>query len=95
MYMNNPTREAIRAALDAAKPDYAASLALFLTEKKGKATAKWEGKMTAAEQRALFGQVLGKGTIEIDGTEETVAMGVKTGFGADYDIVKTVKWRNL
>lgn len=75
--------------------DYAANLALFLTERKGSPLAVWTGKLSAAEQRALFGRFIGKGTIVIDGTEETVCNRVKVCFGLDSDDRNVTHWRNL
>jgi hypothetical protein len=75
--------------------DYAANLALFLTEKKGGATKSWTGHMTAAEQRALFGRFMGKGRIFIDGADETVEHYVKVCFGLDSECTKRANWRDL
>ncbi len=75
--------------------DYAANLAIFLTEKTGSCLNTWKGRMTAAEQRALFGQFLGKGTIEIDGAAETLVHWVKVCFGQDYDVTFDRKWSAL
>lgn len=79
----------------ATRPDYAGNLALFLTEKRGSCLAQWKGKMPAAEQRALFGRFLGKGTIEIDGAAETLTHWVKVCFGQDYDVTFERKWGAL
>jgi hypothetical protein len=75
--------------------DYAGSLAMFLQEKTGTVLGRWKGKMPAADQRALFGRVLGKGTIVIDGERETVANQVKVAFGQDYDDRAVTSWRDL
>jgi len=75
--------------------DYAANLALFLLEKTGTVFGEWEGRMTAAEQRALFGQFIGKGTIIINGAEETICNQVKVCFGLDVDRRNYRDWRNL
>lgn len=75
--------------------DYAANLALFLTEKTGSCLKAWAGKLTAAEQRALFGRFIGKGQIVIDGAAETICNRVKVCFGLDYDDRNTVKWGAL
>ena len=66
-------------------PDFAANLAFHLQEKTGSVLGRWEGKMNAKEQRALFGRYIGNGTIVIDGTEETVSNRVSVAFGQDYD----------
>jgi hypothetical protein len=75
--------------------DYAANLALFLTERKGTPLATWEGHMTAADQRALFGRFLGKGKIVIDGEAETIANRVRVCFGHDYDDRNVTRWGAL
>ncbi len=75
--------------------DYAANLAIFLTEKAGTCMGCWKGRMPAAQQRALFGRFLGKGLLIIDGTNERIEHVVKVCFGLDYDITATVSWRAL
>jgi hypothetical protein len=78
-----------------AKPDYAANLALFLLEKTGSVCGLWGDKMLAAEQRALFGRFLGKGTIVINGHDETICNRVKVCFGMDWDDRKVTRWASL
>lgn len=75
--------------------DYAANLALFLTEKTGSCLKSWAGRLTAAEQRALFGRFLGKGKIRINGAEETIEHHVKVCFGTDTDCTFSRKWGAL
>lgn len=75
--------------------EHAANLALFLTEKTGSCLGTWKGKLPAAVQRSLFGQFLGKGTIEIDGAAETLVHWVKVCFGQDYDVTFDRKWAAL
>ena len=75
--------------------DYAANLALFLLAKTGSIFATWKGKLTATEQRDLFGRYIGKGTIVIDGTAETIRNRVKVCFGLDYDDRNVTAWRAL
>lgn len=72
-----------------------ADLALFLTEKTGSCLSTWAGKLTAAQQRSLFGRFLGKGTIVINGTDETVCNRVKVCFGLDFDDRNVTTWRTL
>lgn len=72
--------------------DYAANLALFLVEKTGSVLKTWKGKLTAAEQRNLFGRNIGKGTIVINGEEETIANRVVVCFGHDYDDRNVTRW---
>lgn len=75
--------------------DRAATLALFLTERTGSPLGVWVGRMRAVDQRALFGRVIGKGRIIIDGTAETVTNRVIVCFGHDYDDRNTTRWRDL
>jgi hypothetical protein len=51
--------------------------------------------MSAADQRALFGRYIGKGTIVIDGTSETICNRVKVCFGLDSDDRNTTRWAAL
>lgn len=78
-----------------ARPDPAANLALFLLDKTGSIWGEWIGRLTANEQRALFGRFLGKGRIVIDGNAETICNRVKVCFGLDYDDRQQTAWRNL
>jgi hypothetical protein len=75
--------------------DYAGNLALFLLSKTGSVLGLWMGKLTALEQRELFGKAIGKGRIFIDGERETVANRVKVCFGLDYDDRNQTKWSAL
>lgn len=75
--------------------DYAANLALFLTERTGSCLKTWSGKLTAAEQRALFGRFLGKGKLWIDGANETIEHHVKVCFGTDTECTANLKWSVL
>jgi hypothetical protein len=75
--------------------DYAANLAIFLVEKTGSCLGTWTGKMTAAEQRTLFGRYIGKGEIVIDGLDETIANRVKVCFGLDWDYRNITRWKAL
>ena len=75
--------------------DYAANLSLFLLEKTNSIFCRFVGKMTATEQRALFGRYIGKGRIVIDGEEETISNLVTVGFGQDYDYRNVTKWSAL
>jgi hypothetical protein len=79
----------------AARTDYAAQMALFLIEKTGTVFGEWMGRMSAADQRALFGRFLGKGRIIINGADETLCMRIKCCFGLDYADEKQTNWRDL
>jgi len=52
-------------------------------------------KMNKAEQVAMFGQYMGRGTIIVDGEAEEVRHVVSCCFGQDYEVTKTVKWIDL
>ena len=78
-----------------APTNYAANLALFLQEKTGSVFGNWCGRMTANEQRELFGRFIGKGLIIIDGLNETICNRVKVCFGLDYDDHNLAHWRDL
>jgi len=73
----------------------ATNLAFFLLDKTGSVCGQWSGKLPAADQRKLFGAFFGKGTLIIDGENETVEHYVKVCFGQDYDTTHYVKWANL
>jgi len=75
--------------------DYAANLAFFLQEKTGTIFGSWSGRMSAKEQRELFGRFLGKGRIYISGSDERVEHWVKVCFGLDSDMTKRIYWRDL
>jgi hypothetical protein len=75
--------------------DYAANLAFFLLEHTGSVCGVWCGRMTASQQRALFGRFVGKGRVIIDGTNETIVNRVKVCFGLDYDDRNLVHFRAL
>ena len=75
--------------------DFPASLAFFLQEKTNSIYGRWHGRMRAAEQRALFGRFLGKGTLIIDGANETLTHRVKVCFGHDYDDTVSLRWAQL
>lgn len=68
---------------------------MFLIERTGSCLATWDGRMPAAQQRALFGRFFGKGLIVIDGADETVQHIVKVCFGHDYSVDASVKWGAL
>ena len=75
--------------------DYAANLSIFLIEKTNSVFSTWTGKLTAAEQRGLFGKFIGKGKIVIDGEREIIANRVRVCFGHDYDDRNVTAWRAL
>lgn len=75
--------------------DYAANLAALLLSKTGTVLGTWKGRLSAGEQRNLFGRFLGKGQIIIDGEHETICDRVKVCFGHDYDDRNITAWRAL
>jgi hypothetical protein len=84
----------VRQYADPAK-DRAGFLALVLTEATGTPNGYIESRMTANEQRAVFGRALGRGVIQIDGFKAEISMRVKVCFGTDYDERKHTHWRDL
>ena len=54
----------------------------------------WTGKMTAAQQREMFGQYLGKGTILIDYREGEIDHIVRTCFGTNGETTKRISFWN-
>ena len=54
----------------------------------------WIGKMAATQQREMFGQYLGKGTILIDYRDGTIDHLVKTCFGTDTTTTKRISFWN-
>jgi hypothetical protein len=75
--------------------DAAGNMAVFLLEKTGSIFGKWSGRLSAADQRKLFGKFIGKGILVINGENETVNHEVSVCFGTMYDIVSTDHWREL
>lgn len=67
----------------------------FIFDKKGSVLGIWSGRLTAKEQRELFGVFLGKGILEINGEEETIKHKVKVCFGLDSDVTKFLKFNDL
>jgi hypothetical protein len=63
--------------------DVAANIAHFLMAQELSIFGHWEGKMSAADQRRIFGIKLGKGTIAIDGENEEIIHYYKTCYGND------------
>lgn len=74
---------------------FVVNLALYLLDQTNSVTARWEGKLSAAEQRKIFGRYLGRGTIVIDGDRELVFNRVKVCFGLDTDDRNVTNWRDL
>lgn len=74
-----------------------ANLASFLQEQKGSVLASWSGKMSAKQQRELFGVYMGKGLIVIDGERETIQHLVKVCHwnGQDSDPTFYAKWNDI
>lgn len=72
-----------------------ANMTNFLMEQKGSVLATWKGKMSAKQQRELFGCFIGKGEITINGEKEIVKHTVKVGFGGDYEVTFEQRWVNV
>lgn len=77
------------------KYDIITNLAFFLLDNTGSVNGKFKGKLSAKEQRELFGVFLGKGTIEIDGMRETVRHIISVCFGHDFDVKFESKWKDI
>lgn len=75
--------------------DPAANLAFFLLENAGSIFGHWKGHILADDQRKLFGQFLGKGSIVIDGDKETITHIKKVCFGLDWDVTFSSGWDKL
>lgn len=73
----------------------ASDLALYVLEHTGSVLGKVSRKMTAQQQRELFGVYLGKGLIVVDGEQEIVYNQVKVCFGQDYDNRNITRWNVL
>jgi hypothetical protein len=82
-------------AADLLGTDRAANLAFFLIENGENVWGKWTGRIHAADQRKLFGKVIGRGFLRIDGSEETVSHIISVAFGAFRDSVSCDTFRNL
>lgn len=75
--------------------NYISNVCFFLLEKTGSVFGIWQGRMSAKEQRELFGRYLGKGTIVVDGANEVVLNRVKVCFGLDWDDRNVTKFSEL
>ena len=75
--------------------NYPSKLDAFLTEHAFDPWGTWCGRMTANEQLALFGRVIGRGKIVINGEQETICNRVKVCFGHDYDDRNITPWSAL
>jgi len=67
----------------------------YLVEKTGSSLGYHQEKMSKAKQTELFGMYFGKGTICINGKDETICNRVKVCFGLDYDDRNVKAWRDL
>lgn len=72
-----------------------ANVTFFVLERTGSVLGTWKGRMSAKDQRALFGQFLGKGMIVINGATETIKHIRKVCFGLDWDTTADIAWRDL
>lgn len=77
------------------KDDIVINLAFFLLENTGNVCGIYKGRMTAIEQRKLFGCFLGKGIIIINGNDETICCRIKIAFGGDYEDRYSMLWTEL
>lgn len=74
---------------------YVSNLVELLLDKTGSIFGNVRLNLTAKEQRAMFGQYLGKGTIIINGNDETVIHRKKVCFGADWEDTERLQWKDL
>lgn len=77
---------------EAAQADRAAALTFFLAEQGQSSSGSWDGYMSAADQRALFGMKIGMGRIWVDGAKEVVGMTVKQCYGMDFSVEVKQPW---
>ena len=63
------------------------NVAFFVQEKTGSIYGKWNGKLSAKEQREMFGSYIGKGTFYIDGSRESVEVAKTVCFGTDWETI--------
>jgi hypothetical protein len=75
--------------------DHASNLAMFLLERSGSVLGQWKGRLSAAEQRQVFGRFVGKGTLIVDGATERLVHRIKVCFGHDYEDTVNLAWRDL
>jgi hypothetical protein len=71
------------------------NLTLFVQAQTGSIFGTWTGRLTAAEQRELFGRYIGKGKIIINGDDTTICNRVRVCFGLDYDDRNMTSWSQL
>jgi hypothetical protein len=72
------------------------TLAYFLLDNTGSVFGTYIGTMKAKDQRALFGQFIGKGRIIIDGIDETVIHIATDGrYGLGYFVTFNRKWHEM
>lgn len=70
----------------------AEKLTALLLDREGSIFGCWIGKMSKKEQLDLFGRYFGKGSIIINGENETVTHSVKVSFGQDVEWTAQMKW---
>jgi len=71
------------------------NITLFLQEQTNSIFGVWSGRLPAKTQREMFGKFLGKGTITIDGENETLKHTVSRCFGLDYEHTTDIKWNQI
>jgi hypothetical protein len=87
----------------ASRFDVATNIAHFLMAQGLSIFDKWQGKITAADQRKIFGVKLGKGIIVVDGENDRAENRSQTCFGGDTEATVVVDcagkdagvWRNF
>lgn len=74
--------------------EFAARIGQFLINQGLKSWSYWEGKIPKTDQLEYFGVYLGRGTIVVDGRDETLYAKVKVCFGGDVDMVRGVNCKD-
>ena len=77
------------------KSDIVTNLTFFLLENTGSIFGIYKERMSAIEQRKLFGCFLGKGKIIINGLDEDICCRIKIAFGGDYEDRYSMRWIEL
>lgn len=67
----------------------------FLLDKTHSQYGLWRGKLTAKEQRDLFGKYMGRGKFWIDGSDQTLVMTTRVAYGHDSQETVILRWTDL
>lgn len=75
--------------------DIVTNLALFLSKETDSVFSTWTGTLPAKTQRKMFGRYLGKGSITINGAEESIVHNIKVCFGQDFTHTFRASWKDI